>query len=212
MFSVMGWMEYRMIDQALAFLKNELNLRLKGSAGVPPESAETEREAVVFVDGESTDPITFPSGAVTALLINIEQEKVMRAAEPHRRTLADGTPQRINPEVRIDLSVLFVARYKQYVQALKVLSEVIQFFQEHPVFARSEYGQLPERIEKLLIEPVTLPLAAQNEVWTALRTAYQPSVLYRIKTLVFEDAQPVAAPAIDRTEVSLLRKKGGPDR
>ncbi len=193
-----------MIDQALSFLKDELNLRLKGSAAVPPESSDTERDAVVFIDGDSLDPIAFQVGAVTALLVNIEHERLLRAAEPYRRTSPDGAPQRVSPEVRIDLSVLFVARYKQYVQALKVLSGVIGFFQEHPAFLRGEYPQLPDGIEKLLVEPVTLAFAAQNEVWNALRSTYQPSLLYRVRTLVFQDPQPVPAPVIDATGLTVV--------
>lgn len=47
------------------------------------------------------------------------------------------------------------------------------------------------------MELVTLPFAQQNEVWNALRTSYKPSVLYKVRMLVFQPEEPpLAAPNI----------------
>jgi hypothetical protein len=185
------------IDQALVFLKDALNERLRQRSGAPADSADAERDVVVFIDGESLEPLSFPLGAVSALLVNVEQERLLRAGDPYHRRGPQNQPQRVKPELHLDLSMLFVARYKQYRESLRMLSEIIRFFQEWPAFLRSEHQDLPEGIAKLIIEPLTLPFAAQNEVWTALRATYQPSVLYRVRTLVFEDPQPADAPVIE---------------
>jgi hypothetical protein len=108
------------IDQAMLFLRNTLNTSLMAPTPGQPGSAE---DAVVFLDGDKTDPISFRIGAVTMLLINVEQEPVLRAANPYQRTGADGTPYRTRPDVRLNLRVLFVARFKQYEQALARLSQ-----------------------------------------------------------------------------------------
>lgn len=143
-----------MIDQALVFLKDQLNHRLKSEAGITDGDAETEKDVVVFIDGDKMDPLSFPSGAVSVLLVNVEQDKIMRRAEPFRGVAANDsdTPQRISPEIRLELSVLFVARFKQYEVGLKTLSGIVQFFQERPVFRDSEDAPLPNGIERLTIE------------------------------------------------------------
>jgi hypothetical protein len=185
-----------MIDQTLVFLKNQLTSWLKSEALLVADDTTAEQDAVVFVDGDKMEPLTFTSGAVSVLLVNIQQETTMRRAEPYRRTTPEGAPLRANREIRLDLSVLFVARFKQYDAGLKVLSGIVQFFQQHPAFDRDEFADLPESIERLMVEQVSLPFAEQNEVWNALRTTYHPSVLYRVRTLVFTDKLPAPAPAV----------------
>jgi len=198
-----------MIDQALVFLKEQLNQRLRSDSGLVVGEAGSERDAVVFVDGEKMEPLSFPSGTVSILLINIEQDRTMRRAEPHRGAAPDGTPVRVSPELRLELSVLFVARFKQYEVSLKVLSAIVRFFQERPLFQRTEQPELPDEIERIVVEPVSLPFAEQNEVWNALRTTYHPSVLYRVRTLVFRDRLPVAAPAVAETDLTVGHKRPG---
>lgn len=197
-----------MIDQAMIFLRDLLNAHLTGPA-VPGHAAPAE-DAVIFLDGDKTDPISFRMGAVTTMLINVEQEPILRAANPYQRLAADGTAYRIQPDVRLNMRVLFVARFKQYEQALARLSQIITFFQSHPVLDRQAVPSMPAGIPQLALELVTLPLNEQNDLWNALRAAFQPSLLYRVRMLVFEDRQeemtrPVSGPPERRLEHALGR-------
>jgi len=197
-----------MIDQVISFVKDELSRSLQRSGGSAFLQDEPKQNPVVFVKGDDLDPISFPIGSISLLVVNIEHDRLTRPGDPFRRMAPDGTAQGIKPDVRVDLSVLFVARFNDYRHTLQRLSAVIQFFQEHPAFIRGEHPGLPEAIEKLLIEPVTLPFSAQNEVWTALRATYQPSLLYRVKTLVFQDRQPVEVPVYDKTTIVVRSMTG----
>ena len=67
-----------MIGDVLVFLKNHLNAFLKADSD--GQGSEPSGDRVVFVDGDKMDPITFKLGAVSALLINIEEERVLRAS------------------------------------------------------------------------------------------------------------------------------------
>jgi len=185
------------IDQAMVLLRNTLNAHL--TLAVPGQDASAE-DAVVFLDGDKTDPISFRIGAVTMLLINVEQEPILRAANPYLRTGADGTSHQSRPDIRLNLRVLFVARFKQYEQALTRLSQVLSFFQSTPVLDAHSAPSLPAGIPLLTMELVTQPLNEQNDLWNALRATFQPSLLYRVRMLVFEDRQvgvigPVTGPA-----------------
>jgi len=190
-----------MIGEVLVFLRDRLNAYIQAASGTPtPDAAEDQ---VLLIDGEKLDPIEFRLGAITALLINIEQETAMRGPDPYRGVAADGTPQRVHPEVRLNLYVLFVSRYKVYEQGLDGLSKVIRCFQTNRIFDHDNSPSLSTRVEKLVLELVTLPLSEQNEIWSALRVSYHPSVLYRVRMVVFSDAGGISVPQVGSMELRL---------
>lgn len=188
-----------MIGEALGFIKNQLNEYLKPISG----QDGTQPDPVEFISGEHLDPLTFKSGAVSILLVNLEEEHTLRSPEPFRRGAPNGTQQSVHPEIRLNLFVLFVARYPQYEDALSALSHVIGYFQGHRVFTHTDAPALSDNIERLAVELITLPFAQQTEVWSALRVAYQPSVLYKLKLVVFQDDAAAAAPEIGETAIRL---------
>lgn len=192
-----------MISEALIFLKNHLNEHLRAQAGQALDDSGEDR--VVFLDGEKLDPISFKLGAVTTLLLNIEEERTLRPADPYVRVAEDGTRVRTQPEIRLDLRVLFVARFKAYEQGLSYLSRIIAHFQTHRVFDRESAPALSDRIERLIVELTTLSLAEQNEVWNALRTTYHPSMLYRVRLVAFRDAAAAAVPAVREPDLGVNR-------
>ena len=183
-----------MISEVLLFLKNHLNTYLSTKSGWHPEASQ--EDTVVFLDGEQMDPVSFKLGAVSVLLINIEEENTLRAPDPYLRMAPDGTRQKIQPEIRLNLYVLFVARCKLYEDALRYLSFVIQYFQNHRLLNHHNAPELSEDIEQLVMELITLPFAEQNEVWSSLRMTYQPSVLYKVKMVVFRDEDTVGVPVV----------------
>lgn len=183
-----------MISEVLLHLKSTLNEHLKAQSGwVPTEAWE---DKVVLPDGELMEPVTFKLGAVTELLINLEEENTLRSANPYRRTLVDGTTLQVQPDIRLNLYLLFVARFKQYEQGLRYLSRIIRYFQSHRVLDRASAPALPTGVEKLVLELVTLPFSEQNEIWNALRTTYHPSVLYKVSLIVYHDEEVREAPEI----------------
>ena len=186
-----------MIHEVLTLLKNNLNSYLQSVQ----DADHSQEERVVFVDAEKMDPLVFQKGAVSTLLINIEEENTLRAAERYVRTLPDGSQQKTLPEIRLNLYVLFVTRFTQYEQALSHLSLVIQYFQNHRVIDHHNTPDLSDKIEKIIVELITLPLSEQNDLWNALRTTYQPSVLYKVKMIVFGDDDALAVPAIEEKDL-----------
>ncbi len=181
-----------MLNDALIFLKDRLNAYL--NRGGKADNAQEDQ--VVFPVGQSTDTLNFKLGAISAIVVNLEQENVLRAPDLYARTLPDGTIQKVQPEIRLNMYVLFVAHYQQYEDSLRNLSAIIQYFQGHRLFTHQDAPQLSEQIEQLVVELVTLSLSEQNEIWGALRAPYRPSVLYRIKMVVFHDQAPKEAPEI----------------
>lgn len=186
-----------MLNDVLVFLKNSLNAYL-GSGKPQPDAQE---EQVTFLSGQTSDTLSFKLGSVSLVMINLEQENILRPADRYSRSLPNGQIQKVEPEIRLALYVLFVANYQQYEDSLRMLSAIIQFFQGHRVFGPQDSPELSEKIQQLLVELVTLSFADQNEVWSSLRLPYHPSVLYKVRMAVFQDEAPKETPAI--TEKSI---------
>ncbi len=189
-----------MISEALVFLKDLLNEHLCAQAGQTLGEAE---DKVIFIDGENLDPITFKLGAITCLLVNIEEEKVLRLADPYVQLRTDGAKVRVQPDIRMNLYVLFIARFKLYEQGLSYLSRILEYFQTNRVLDHTNTPSLSPRIDRLIMELTTLAFAEQNEVWNALRTTYHPSMLYKVRMLVLREDVAISSRDIGETEVGL---------
>lgn len=180
-----------MIDDAIVFLKDRLNRSLRGLSGTGPSEDKVE-----FVSGDRMDPISFKSEAISALLINVEEENALRTADLYAGVDANGVRQKVRPEIRLNLLLLFVAQFKEYALSLAYLSAVIRYFQNDSVFTRQNAPELSDRIDKLMVELLTLPFSEQSLIWGSLRATYRPSVLYRVKTIVFKDKGGLPLPAV----------------
>ena len=188
-----------MIGDVLCLLRDRLNAHL--GVSLPDVGSDSVEERVQLIDGEKSDPVEFRLNAITVLLVNIEQETSQRSADPYLRTPGERNLRKLQPEIRLNLYVLFVARFKVYEQGLNQLSQVIRFLLSHRALDHANAPALSPQIDKLVLELVTHPMAEQNEIWSALRVSYHPSVLFRVRMLVFRDAQGAAVPQIGQTLV-----------
>jgi hypothetical protein len=173
------------IDQAVKFLLGRLNKAL------PRDLEGAAEDLFTYVRTERDDAVGFKAGAVSILLVRIEEDTTMRPPDAYARVTGEGAQrdvQRIAPEIRLNLYVLFVARFPDdYGRALEQLSVVIRYFQQHRVFNRGNSTDLGKDISLLIMELLTPTFSEQNEIWGALRVAYQPSALYKLKMVVFQD-------------------------
>ena len=174
-----------MINTALSVLKEKLNeyFRIK---------TEVDSDLVKFIESNGSDPVSFTNNAVTPFLINVSEDRKFRNPDQFSGVTRYGRITQANPEIRIELLVLFVSKFSDYDQPLNFLSFVIKFFQAHRIFTPKNSPALAdEKIEKLVMELVSLPLEEQNQVWHSLNTSYLPSVLYRIRLIHFIDEQSI---------------------
>ncbi len=148
---------------------------------------EAMRELVMFPGADKIEAVDFKLGAVTMLLVNIEEDRRGRPADPYRRTVGDGTSVAVNAPIPLNLYILFVARFNDYLESLKYTGLITLFFQAHRIINRENLPNLSERIDSLTTELITTPITEDNHVWRLLNAAYHPSLLYRVKMLVVQD-------------------------
>lgn len=189
-----------MLDKTVIFLRDLLNKDFLGGlegASEPP---------VRFPTYDQTGAIKFPTDAVSIMLINMERETVLRPAEPYVRVLDNGSEQTINPDIRLILYLMFVASYAHYETGLGALSRVVAFFQRNRIFTHETYSELNADLDKLIVELITLPLKDSHDLWSALRAAYQPSVLFQVKLVVFRDVERPISPRITEIDTNVQQK------
>jgi hypothetical protein len=184
-----------MIDQALTFLKDRLETSLKG------DDLHDKSALVGYENGS----IKFAKEAVNVVFVGIEEEKTLRSADRYQRTSTDGKPQRVQPDIALNLYVLFVSNFKDYEQGLRYLSLIIRHFQQRPVFDHQTAPELDAGIEMLIMELHSMSLPEQHELWQALGKTYHPSILYKVKMIVFRDETPVDLPPVKETGVNVRR-------
>lgn len=182
-----------MIKDLLVLLKNAVNDHLTVSSGWG--GTQPDQGQVVFLQNDKVEHLDLKLGAVTLLLVNLEEEHALRPDDPYRRSLPDGTTQRVKPPIFLNAYLLFVSYFKDYEQSLQYLSLILQFFQNHRIIDHNTFPALGDRFDHLTVNLVTLPFAEQNNLWSLLRISYQPSLLYKVRMAVFRDEEGVPVPA-----------------
>lgn len=174
-----------MIHTTISILRDKLNQYMT-------TKIESDRVMVNYISSEGSNQGVFPVNTVTPFLINVSEDRKFRNADQHTGIVNNGIRTMFNPEIRIELLVLFVSNFTDYDQALRSLSYVIKYFQANRIFTPENAPQLQEeQIEKLIIELISIPLEEQNQVWHSLNTSYLPSVLYKIRLLSFNDEESI---------------------
>lgn len=192
-----------MIADVLTLLKNRLNAYFLASSGMGMDVGE---DKVIFIEGEQKpDSISFKLGAVSLLLFNVERDIISRSPDQYTRVTSDGSTRKVNPEITLNLYVLFVAKFKDYEQSWHYLSLVIRYFQTNHYLDRQNTPELNSAIDHLVLELNTLTTTQQNELWGILRSSYLPSLVYKVKAVTFADEGNISAPEIN--EIILDKKQ-----
>jgi hypothetical protein len=183
-----------MISRVFTVLRDALLDYLQRRTGFTPTDAASD--LVVFPSSDKLDAIDIKLGAISMLLVNVEEDRRARPADPFRRPMPDGSMLVVHAPVPLNIHILFVPRFTDYLESLKYLSLVAQFFQAHRMIDRELVPALGDDIEKLICELITTPVTEDNHVWRGLAMPYQPSLLYRIRMVVLQDAigMPTATP------------------
>ena len=78
------------MDAILDFFKNRIEAHLIRRFG----PAAT---GVGYLNSTDWDPVRFPDGQITLLVVNMEEEKIMRPDHLYQRVNAEGNSAEVNP-------------------------------------------------------------------------------------------------------------------
>jgi hypothetical protein len=181
-----------MIGTAISYIRKRLDGHLQAALAI--DSDGSARPLVDFVDGEKLDPLSVPMGTIGMVVVNVNEERGFSDANRFQRRIPDGAAFRMvqhHPDIHLEIVVLFLAKFKDYVHAWNQLSQVMAFFQQHSFFDAEQDSDLPDGIGRLVCELCSQSFQQQNELWSSLKISLQPAVLYRFRLLTLS-GQPTA--------------------
>lgn len=188
-----------MIDQLLNAVVARLN------AFIGAADPEVVLGNISLIDAFQSGSSQTLSDKVIASVVNIEQEETLRNL-PFRRpgTAPDGLPQVIErpPEIYLNVYVLFGANKNSYLLALQRISQVIGFFQRQSVFTPADLPVLASLgLEKLVLDLHSLGFDGLNQLWGMMGGKYIPSVMYKMRLAVVQDAAERGAGIVTEVQI-----------
>jgi hypothetical protein len=172
-----------MITQALTYIANQINLAFFTPNGSP---------RVILGNIAALNDQDYNEPNVLLTLINIEEEVLLRNPENYFKR--NNSTVYKNPPMHFNITVMFGAyrtdpdREQAYTDAVSYIQRVIGFFQRNHVFDPDNSPDLPEGIEKLVVELVNLNMEQLHHLWTMLGGKYIPSVVYKMRMVIIDEA------------------------
>jgi len=186
-----------MVDRTLSFLLAQINDYL--GTRYPTKEPHAVLSSLSTLEGSAPPEI---ANRVVLSLVNIEREASAGAAAAPVRT-ENGAFVRTSPALNLNLYVLVSASFgSNYVEALKLLSSVLGYFQGKPAFTAQSAPSFPKGLDRLTMEIVNLDIQGLNNLWGNLGTKYLPSVLYKARMFTLQEGWVVEqVPAITAIDV-----------
>ena len=172
-----------MIYESLDFLIGDINnfLRLKGNTQGSDDLITLNR--VVDEQGK----LDIAVDTIVGTLVNIEEERVNRQKMPRVIRHDDQTTSYSNPQVDLNLYVLFAANFSTYPQGLKAIANVVGYFQKCSVFTPETHTELDQGVEKIICELQTCSFEQLSYLWGTVGFSYLPSALYKIRLVSIDE-------------------------
>ena len=171
-----------MIDSAIIHITSHLNQFLRRSFDLT--------EDIVVISNIVEQGGTVAPGInnkLVAFIVNIEKDTAPYRQLPGSPAGPDRTVITY-PPVYVNVYLMFAGHFSgnNYLEALKFISQTITFFQRRPVFDHQNTPDLDPHIDKLILDIENLDIKDLSTLWGVLSGKYLPSILYRVRMVVFD--------------------------
>lgn len=186
-----------MIYESLNFLAERLNNYIQRNLISAAESPVI-LSRLVESDGKSAEGTT---DKLILSLVNVEKDTLVQPFSSNGYN-ANGQCIVSASPIYMNLHVILAANTKSdnYKKALKLLSSGMSFFQNNSVFDRQNSPDMPEGLEKLIVDVENIKIQEMNNLWSSIGTKYMPSVLYKVRTVALGGGFVSATPPAIRTQ------------
>ena len=185
-----------MIFEALNFISKKIN----GTPFFVDHAFKSVRLGDVSVLHDSKQEMH-----VLLTLTNVEEEVLLRSPDNYLRR-GDSVLYK-KPPIFLNLSILFGAYHYDplsdtadgYEDSLKAIQHIIGFFQAQSVFDQASSPELQAAgIEKLTFELINMNMEQLHHLWAMLGGKYLPSVAYKMRMVMIDEAKESPAPLISQ--------------
>ncbi len=188
-----------MLERPLQFVASSLDEFLKLKTKTTGNDSIVELTELVDDSGK----LAIKQGKVGVTIINIEEERINRAQVPEA-IRNNGDIAYVNPEIRLNLYLLFVANFNKYADSVRAISGVISYFQANNVFRPETHPGLDAEIQKIIFDLGTQTLEQLSYIWGFLGTSYRTSVVYKMRLVrIQEGLQRKSGAQVDATDYEM---------
>jgi hypothetical protein len=165
-----------MIHNVISAISYRLDEHLKNKLSISETAISVN--SLVDIKGNINQEI---ENKISVFLLNIEEEKISKNAN-HQHFSGS------NPPVSVNIFLMFSAYFpnSNYLEALRYISLVIDFFQSNNNFNSSNTPGLPANIDRLSVELNNISLDEISKLWGNIGANYIPSVSYKVKQITFD--------------------------
>ena len=186
-----------MIHHAVGLITSRLNQHLKVRLNSPDDLVA----ATSLTDHEGK-PAASARNRMTLFITDIAEETAARGVRP--RSSSGGRMAVSADPVHLNIFFMLCANFDpdNYMEALKVLSHSVQFFQSYPMFDQQNAPEMADGLEQISCEINNLAEDTNSHLWGIHGGRYVPSVHYKMRLVTIDSG------AIAREEF-VIRKPTG---
>lgn len=173
-----------MINESLKFLAEEVNKYLSLKLGVNTDPRLILGNVSKAFDSEGGGTNSLTNKAILSL-VNVEEDRISKQQENYLKT--DKGVSYKAPPVYLNLYILFAVNRTEYLESLRWLAYILQYFQFQNVFTPLTHPALDGKVEKLVVDLYSLNFEQVNHLWSTLGGKYLPSVLYKVRQLTIDE-------------------------
>ena len=171
-----------MIHEVLKCIEDDLNQYFGMKL---PNAVNNEKKVILsnIVNNDGTSAAG--TDRVVLTFYNLEKESAQNGGGTVSSSSSGGPGQ-----LSMNIYIVFAASFtgKRYYEGLMFLSYIIGYFQKKNSFTRSNTPSLGRNIEKLIFEICSLNMEQTNSLWGALGSKHMPFVMYKVRTLSFDES------------------------
>lgn len=171
-----------MLDLALQFLNDEVTNYL--AVRTVSSSATDKVHLSKLVD--ETGKVAFVENSIATSVLSIEEDRVFRSQLPEYE-FRNGQHVVLQPDLKLNVYVIFAAYFQHYNEALKHLSYILTCFQSQSTFTPQTHPGLDARIPRLNLELQSLTFEQLNQMWAFIGGKLLPSVVYKVRMVMLQD-------------------------
>lgn len=176
-----------MIDLSLELICARLNAHLRKRFGADNDLVCLS--PLVELDGQRAGAAR---NKLALFLVNVARDPVSNSTNRslgHRENMAQTEP------LHLDIFFMLASGHdgEMYTEGLKLISEALSFFQSNPVFTPQNTPEMPKGLMRLSIEICNLELDQIGPLWSGLSAPHVPSVMFKMRSMIDDDAEMKAA-------------------
>ena len=167
-----------MIHHAVGLISSRLNQHLRMRLGSPDDMV-----AVTSLTDHEGKPAAAARNRLALFLTDIAEETTARGLRPRA---SSGGRIVVGPDpVHLNVFFMLCANFDpdNYMEALKVLSHAVQFFQANQILDRQSAPEMAEGLDQISCEINNLAEDTNSHLWGVHGGRYVPSVHYKMRLI-----------------------------